>query len=180
MGLGSFLLQMVQMQAVAQGYSPDIYLQANKSTEAAQYYLHWNFVRMAKNEPNQLPETLNRYYSQSKEDNDAGPYLYFVTNEQLRQDAIHNKEDPDAPETIRQHLHLHVLRGLLKSTGIAEDVKSSDGQVQKCLPIDKDKTGLFLKFPFSELKQELDNAMADLLILDHQWFKFKNAKDNDI
>ena len=38
MGLGSFLLQMVQLQAVVQGYKSDLYLQSNLSTEAACYY----------------------------------------------------------------------------------------------------------------------------------------------
>ena len=113
MGLGSFLLQMVQMQAVAQGFSSEIYLQANKSTEAAQFYLHRGFVMMKENDPKLLPETLNRLYFQSKDDNVAAPFLYFVTNEQQIQDAIQNQEDPNAPEIQRQCLHLHVLKGLL-------------------------------------------------------------------
>ena len=63
------MLQLVQMQAIAQGFSPDLYLQANKSVEAAQFYEHQGFVMMEENNPKLLPESLFRFYSESKEDN---------------------------------------------------------------------------------------------------------------
>ena len=97
-GLATFLLQVVQMQAVVQGYSPDIYLQANKSAEAAQYYQHRRFVMMQENSPKLLPESLYYLYSQSSDDLSSSSYLYFVTNEQLMEDAIRNNEDPNSPE----------------------------------------------------------------------------------
>ena len=78
------------MQAVAQGFTSEVYLQANKSTEAAQFYQHRGFVMMKENDPKLLPETLNWFYSQAKEDNVAAPFLYFVTNKQQIQDAIQN------------------------------------------------------------------------------------------
>src|SRR5688500_2482789 len=46
MGLGTFLLQVVQLQAVAQGYSTALYLQANMSTETFLYYHHCGFKKM--------------------------------------------------------------------------------------------------------------------------------------
>ena len=179
-GLGSFMLQMVQSQAVAQGYSPDIYLQANKSAEAAQYYIHCGFVMMEENKPTELPETLFRFYSESSSNNLLIPYVYFVTTEQLRQDSLRNQEDPDAPENVRQRLHLHVLKGLLKMTGISPDVKTGDGQIQKCIPDEHGNSSIFLQFPFSELKQEMNIPTDNLFLFEHFWFKFKEPKDDDI
>jgi len=49
MGLGSFMLQVVQLQAVAQGYKSDLYLQANMGTLAASYYQHHGFILTATN-----------------------------------------------------------------------------------------------------------------------------------
>ena len=57
MGLESFLLQMFQLQAVAQDFSCDLYLQANMSQAAARYYEHRGFVQMVTNNPAHLPET---------------------------------------------------------------------------------------------------------------------------
>lgn len=159
------MLPMVQLHAVAQDCSPGIYLQVNKSAEAAQYYLHHSFVRMAENTPKQMPETLQWYYSESLSNNVTYPYLYFVTDEQLRQDALRNREDSNSLETISQCLHLHVLKGLLKLTGISLDVKTGDGHVQKCIPDEHGDNSAFLQFPFTDLKQELNNATQDLFSL---------------
>lgn len=180
-GLGSFLLQMVQLQAVARGYKPDLYLQANMSAEAATYYEHRGFVKMDANDPKQLPETLQYFYKKSKNDSTyEGPYVNFVTNEQLRRDAISRQDDPDAPETQQEFLHLYALTGMLKTTRVSSDVETVDRQVQSCLPQGSDTSSIFLRFPFSELKSVLNNATEELLLLDHHWFKFTCAKYDDI
>ena len=98
MGLGSFLLQMVQLQAVAQGYKCDLYLQANMATRAAEYYQHQGFVTTDTNEAKHLPETLLTWCKQAKLEKSTTPFVYFVTDEVLIQDAICNKTDPDAPK----------------------------------------------------------------------------------
>ena len=97
MGLGSFLLQMVLLQAVVQGYSCDLYLQSNMSTAAAKYYHHRGFVVTETNDPKMLPETLFTWYKQSKDKDATTPFVYFVTTEELENDAMRNKEDPQAP-----------------------------------------------------------------------------------
>ena len=75
MGLGSFLLQMVQLQAVAQGYSPNLYLQANMSTIAFDYYQHWVFVLAESNDPKLMPETLLNWRQQAKDEMTKNPYV---------------------------------------------------------------------------------------------------------
>src|SRR5687768_9285965 len=57
-GLGSFLLQTVQLLAVAQGYSCNLYLQLNMATTAASYYKHKGFVKTDSNDAMHIPEML--------------------------------------------------------------------------------------------------------------------------
>ncbi len=98
MGLESFLLQVVQLQAVTRGYSSTLYLQANMSTEAFLYFHHCGFKKMDENDPELLPERLNSWYLLSKQENGVTPCVNFVTNKQNKMDAKRNKEDPDSPE----------------------------------------------------------------------------------
>ena len=98
MGLGLFILQLVQLQAVAQGYSSNLYLQANMGTIAASYYQHCGFILTQTNNPTHLPETLWTWYQQTKNEKSTTPYVYFVTDDKLIADAINQKENPDAPE----------------------------------------------------------------------------------
>jgi len=98
MGLGSFLLQTVQLLAVAQGYSCNLYLQSNMATPAASYYEHRGFVKTDSNEAMHLPETLFTWCQQAKKENASTPFVYFVTDDNMIQDAKRNGADPDAPE----------------------------------------------------------------------------------
>ena len=98
MGLGSFLLQMVQLQAVVQGYSCNLYLQSNMSTAAAKYYQHCGFVVPKANDPKLLPATLFTWYKQAKDKDASSPFVYFVTTEELENDAKQSNQDPKAPE----------------------------------------------------------------------------------
>ena len=88
MGLGLFLLQMVQLQAVAHGYSPNLYLQANMATTAAVYYQHRGFVKTDTNESLHLPPHLLSWCEQAKNEKATTPFVYFVTDAELIQDAI--------------------------------------------------------------------------------------------
>src|SRR5687768_3062492 len=90
MGLGSFLLQIVQLSAVAQGYSCNLYLQSNIATTAARYYQYRGFVKTDSNEAKHLPETLITWCQQSKKEKASTPFVYFVTDEDLIQDIRHD------------------------------------------------------------------------------------------
>src|SRR5688572_24625823 len=98
MGLESFMLQTVQFQAVLQEYSCNLYLQSNIATTVARYYQHQGFVEMDSNNSRYLPETLITWCQQVKKKKTITPFVYFATDEELIQDTICNKENPDAPE----------------------------------------------------------------------------------
>jgi hypothetical protein len=176
MGLGSFMLQVVQLQAVAQGFSSGLYLQANMGTIAASYYQHCGFMSTATNDPSHLPGTLLDWYQQTKLEKSSTPYVYFVTDNELIADALHRKENPDAPKVSATFMHLLKLEGLLKLTGNSGDVKEVY-LVKRCLPKCKDTTP-FLQFPFSDTGHRMNTATTDLFLLDHTWFKFKDGRDN--
>ena len=99
MGLGAFLLQMVQLQEVIQGFSTDLYLQENMSTPAQKYYENRGFKKLESNDPKLLPDTLYEWYTKLKETNAITPFVYFATTEELENDAKERKEDPQAAET---------------------------------------------------------------------------------
>ena len=50
-------------------------------------------------------------------------------------------------------------------TEVSPDVKTADGQVQKCIPDEHGNNSVFLRFPFSELKAELNLATQNLFLL---------------
>src|SRR5687768_12885590 len=95
MGLGSYLLQIVQLQAVAQGFCTNLYLQANISTKAVIYYKNCGFTMAERNDPTLLPDLIQFWLSNSKDKNTVTPFVYFVTTAKLEKDAIEKKEDPD-------------------------------------------------------------------------------------
>src|SRR5687768_10967209 len=176
MGLGSFMLQVVQLQAVLQGYSSDLYLQANMGTIAASYYQHRGFILTQTNDLKHLPETLWTWYQQTKNEKLTTPYVYFVTDDKLIADAINRKENPDAPEVRATFMHLLKLEGLLKMTGNSRDVNKVY-LVEHCLPKSRSDTA-FLQFPFLDTGHCMNTATTDMFLLDHIWFKFKDGRDN--
>ena len=68
------------------------------STNAFQYYKHRGFVLAERNDPKLMPETLWNWSQQAKDGKATNPYVYFVSDQKLIDDAISRKEDPDAPE----------------------------------------------------------------------------------
>ena len=71
-------------------------------------------------------------------------------------------------------MHLLKLEGFLKLTGSSFDVKKKSS-VEHCIP---PITEAFLRFPFLDTGQRLNEASTDLFLLDHLWFKFQEGKDN--
>src|SRR5687768_14474703 len=116
------MLKVVQLAAVAQGFSSDLYLQANMGTIAANYYQHRGFILTQTNKPIHLPETLWTWYQQTRNEKSTTPYVYFVTDDKLIADAINRNENPEAPEVQATFMHLLKLEGLLKMTGNLQDV----------------------------------------------------------
>ena len=152
MRLGSFLLQLVQLQAVAQGFSCDLYLQTNMAAPAAKYYEHRGFVQKATNNLSHLPETLQTFWKQSKTEEKAKPpYVFFVTDEKNIADAKRRVVGPEAPEVRAEFMHLLKLEGLLKLTVSSLDV-AEVSLVEHCLPPNCRGNSTFLQFPFSDTK----------------------------
>ena len=156
MGLELFLLQRVQLQAVAQGFSCNLYLQANISTTAARYYEHWGFVKTTTNTISHLPETLQTFWKKAKKEKSAtteegtkSPFVYFVTDEENIADARSRDVNPEAPEGRAEFMHLLKLEGLLKLTGSSLDVVEVS-LVEHCLPSNCRDSTPFLQFPFSD------------------------------
>ena len=128
------------------------------------------------NESKHLPQHLLSWCEQAKNEKATTPFVYFVTDAELIQDAIRSKDDPNDPEVQARFMHLLKLEGLLKLTGNAADVKESH-LVKHCLPKCDEGTA-FLQFPFSETAVRMNAVSSGLLLLDHIWFKFKDARDN--
>lgn len=133
MGLGSFLLQIVQLQAVAQGFSTNLYLQANMSTKTVVYYKICGFKMAERNDPTLVPDSIQYWLSKSKDKNEITPFVYFVTTAELGKDALEKKEDPNAAEICSKFLHLNHLEGLLKIMGTSKDVNEKEA-IECCLP----------------------------------------------
>lgn len=153
------------------------------STSVAEYYQHWGFVKTDSNELKYLPEIMSTWYQQAKKEEASTPFVYFVFNEELVQDALCNKENPDAPEVQDKFMFLLKLECFLKVAGNSADVKNPMA-VQHCLPNPKDSSG-FLQFPFSDTRlqlnsacSQLNSACSQLFLFDHLWFKFKESKEN--
>ena len=83
----AFLLQMVQLQAVSQGFSTNMYVQANMSTEACVFYKNRGFVKTADNNPKEmLPSRFYTFYKTAQTNLTAYPYIHFVTDEEQELD----------------------------------------------------------------------------------------------
>src|SRR5688500_9802131 len=81
LGLGSFLLQLVQMKSAAMDWSIDMYLQANQGSEAVSFYKKISFEKMDTNNHTELPS--------SWFDPECLMYVKFVTDAINRREAEH-------------------------------------------------------------------------------------------
>ena len=77
MGLASFLLQMVQLQALIRNQSLSLYLQANMDSKAAMWYKNQGF-HTAKNDPSSLPGSFLECYNESKNDDNKLHYAHLL------------------------------------------------------------------------------------------------------
>lgn len=81
MGIATFLLQMVQLQAAALGANIDLYLQSNISSDAYSWYTNCGFILTTSNTAEHLPKGLKDYYDSSQKTPIKTPYVHFVTTE---------------------------------------------------------------------------------------------------
>ena len=174
MGLASFLLQMVQLQAVIKNWSLSVYLQANMDSKAAMWYENRGFVRV-ENDPSCLPGSLLECYNESKVDNMKYQFVHFVTTADLIEDLKQRGLDPDDEEVRVQLLNLVKLIGPIQMNICSMDVAIEDVQVEKqpCIPASLDSS--FLKFPFNETAEHLNKASNGLVIFDNPSFQFSDA-----
>ena len=133
------------------------------STNAFEYYQHQGFVLAESNDPKCMPETLWNWSQQAKDEKEKNPYVYFVTDKELINDAKSRNKDPDAPEVQAQLMHLMKLEGLLKVTGTSGDINEVY-LVETCLPKCSEDT-LFLQFPFPDTGQRINTASTVLFNL---------------
>ena len=98
MGLGTFLLHMIQLQAASKSFRTDIYLQSNISSQAYQWYGHHGFSLTKSNSPEELPQELRSWYEASKNALISTPYVHFVTTELWNSDVRQGGNDPLSEE----------------------------------------------------------------------------------
>jgi len=100
MGLASFLILMIQLQAVIKKTSLSIYLQVNIGMRAALWYENRGFTRM-QNDISILPELLKKCYKTP-----TGPYIHFVTTKELIKDLKERGLNSYSEDVKQQYLNL--------------------------------------------------------------------------
>ena len=180
MGIGGFLLTMVQLQAVARGFSISLYLQALKSSEAFTWYQHRGFFAPPENNPTLLPIKIQIQL----ENNSTGSlgYINFSRTEEMIEDYVTNRGYvAGSPDLENDLLHLLWLKEPIKRRRYAQDLIDSqvtEVESQKeydfyCKP--SGVNACFLKFPFTEVGVRLNEATADLVFF--SLLKFKHESD---
>ena len=84
-GLGLFLLKLVQVRSAGLDWPITMYLQANQSTAAAEFYKKIGFIKTPDNDISQLPEAW-------REKGQESFYIKFVDDDQNQQEA-HKRSD---------------------------------------------------------------------------------------
>ena len=181
MGIGTFLLKMVQLQAAIQNYSVSIYLQANQGNPAAIWYKNRGFELIA-NDAKLLPDAIFDFY-QSSTYRVSTPYVHFVTTRELIKDLASRGLDPESEEMKAQYMNLMKLTGPLKDSVSSGDIINSNKDASGaatthlyCCPANIQDC-VFLKFPFNDTARHLNSATTGLVIFDNPWFKFFDIED---
>jgi len=176
-GLSTFLLHMVQLQAVSMEYSTDMYLQSNISSLAFQWYKHHGFELAPTNNLAKLPATLKLWYGNCQKKSHTTPFVHFVPTEVWNNDIKKMDKDPLSAEWQAQRLLLCKLTGLVhQGSCIDVDIPTVESEEMKVffsvLPTKDYAT--FLTFPFKESGERINDATNKLNILNHPFFKFRN------
>ena len=100
MGIATFLITMLQLQALTMGYYISVYLQANMGMKAALWYKTRGFCRVT-NDINSLPASLKSCYKTRE-----GPYLHFVSTDKIIQDFKKRGMNPYQKDNKQQFLNL--------------------------------------------------------------------------
>lgn len=179
MGLATFLLHIVQLQASTQNFMTDLYLQSNISSEAYQWYNHCGFKLTPSNNPDYLPISLLQLYNELHKAPPNSPYVHFVTSEEWNKDVSQAGHDPLSPEWQNQRLLLmHLNTSINLSKSLHGDINITTVQSDECkvyfevLP--KNKDDLFLHFPFNECASQINQATDGLTFLNNPYFKFQD------
>lgn len=88
LGLATFLLYIIQLQAASQAWSTDLYLQTNIATDAYKWYLNHGFVMTEANHPEILPIEMQMYIDELAKLSLNDPNVHFVTTESWMDDVI--------------------------------------------------------------------------------------------
>ena len=98
MGLKTFLLLMVQLQAASLSYSIDLYLQSNIASYAYQWYQNRGFKLVGTNNIMDLPDTIRQWYNNCQQISYTTPYVHFVTTKVSNNDIKQISKNPNFPE----------------------------------------------------------------------------------
>ena len=121
MGLGTFLLHMIQLQAASKNYSPEIYLQSNISSQAYHWYGHCGFSLTKSNALKELPQELRNWYEASQNAVISTPYVHFTT-ELCNSDVRQGGSDPLSEQWHAQQLLLMRLSKPIDLQGFIIDI----------------------------------------------------------
>ena len=122
MGLATFLLHMIQLQASAKKYKIDLYLQSNIASPAFEWYKHHGFNLAPTNAPEELPDVLNNWYISSQSMMSSLPYIHFVTTEKWNKEVEKGGNKPLSEEWQSQRLLLIHLDKNINLRGTVVDV----------------------------------------------------------
>jgi len=191
LGLGTFLLHLLQVANTAQGWSPNMFLQANFSEGAVKFYNNRGFVWADSNEIKELPPLMQSVAKISSaltvnDVNDKKGFIYFVTTKQ-QEDELDSNEAFDTKEKKeerkQQFLFLLRLDGKLILTNplLNGALKKTENGLNllEFIPRGGDPTQeqIFINFPFTVESSLLDESVKDLFIFGDSRFCFRDAKD---
>ena len=123
-----------------------------------------------------LPELLKDCYK-----NPTGPYLHFVTTEELIKDLKDRRLNPYSEDVKQQYLNLLELSVPIRIHVCSADIvieltdSLSIDELHPCVP--KNETIKFLRFLFVEIAKNLNDASEGLVLLNHPAYKFTHLDD---
>ena len=182
MGLATFLLHMVQLQASVKKYKVNIYLQSNISSQAFKWYKHRGFNLAPTNSLEELPEKIRNWHTMSQSKTITEPYVHFVTTEKWNYEVEQMGHKPLSEEWQKQRLLLIHLDTAINLRGSAIDVDIATTKSDKLIVIHKvlpsKETDTFLTFPFRECASRINQATKGMIFLMIHFSSFRMMKKN--